>query len=314
MIFTEKKRPIIIDCDPGHDDAVALMMAFAHPEQLDVLAVSTVGGNHDVDKITRNAQNLLDLFGTDVPLIKGSARPLLVDLETGDFAHGDSGMNGHDFKANKYPVIENTPFMHLYNIIKASEDPVSVVALGPLTNIALLIQTFPDLKDHIESILIMGGGIDKGNVTAFAEFNIYVDPHAASVVFNSGIPVVMAGLNVSEDSYLTVEEFSQWNGKGDIHQVFYNLLHFYNESGRQFGFEHSAIHDAVPMAYLLDSSIFSGHEYPVTVILDGPARGATLADKRMQPDVVNKVFVIETVDRQAFRDLIDVSLDKLERQ
>lgn len=310
------KQHIIIDCDPGHDDAVALMMALAHHEQLKVLAVSTVGGNHDVHKVTKNAQNLLTFMKADIPLITGLNQPLLCELETGENAHGDSGMNGPVFNEEEtpYPIINAPIHSYLYEIIKNSEIPVKILALGPLTNIALLILSYPEIKEKIASILIMGGGIDKGNVTAFAEFNIYVDPHAAKIVFNSGITVVMAGLNVTEDSYLTKAEFDQWQGQGRLHQLYWELMNFYHTSGQQFGFEDSAIHDAVPMAYLLDPSIFDGHHYPVHVVLEGEFRGATLADKRLKPDPTNSVFVLETVNRLAFKQLINDSLAKLEKE
>lgn len=308
------KKNIIIDCDPGHDDAVALMMALAHRETINILCVSTVGGNHDVHKVTKNAQNLLSFMKSDIPLIAGLNEPLLCDLETGENAHGDTGMNGPVFEEMDYPIVDAPIHNYLYETIKNSETKVSILALGPLTNIALLLLTYPEIKEKIDSILIMGGGIDKGNVTAFAEFNIYVDPHAARIVFDSGVPVVMAGLNVTEDSYLERQEFDQWQGQGRLHQLYWELLYFYNESGKQFGFEDSAIHDAVPMAYLLDPSIFEGHHYPVHVVLEGGFRGATLADKRLKPDQTNSVLVLETVNRLAFKQLINDSLAKLEKE
>lgn len=308
------KKNIIIDCDPGHDDAVALMMALAHHETINILCVSTVGGNHDVHKVTKNAQNLLSFMKSDIPLIAGLNEPLLCDLETGENAHGDTGMNGPVFEEMDYPIVDAPIHNYLYETIKNSETKVSILALGPLTNIALLLLTYPEIKEKIDSILIMGGGIDKGNVTAFAEFNIYVDPHAARIVFDSGVPVVMAGLNVTEDSYLERQEFDQWQGQGRLHQLYWDLLNFYNESGKQFGFEDSAIHDAVPMAYLLAPSIFEGHHYPVHVVLEGEFRGATLADKRLKPDPTNSVLVLETVNRLAFKQLINDSLAKLEKE
>lgn len=308
------KKNIIIDCDPGHDDAVALMMALAHHETINLLCVSTVGGNHDVHKVTKNAQNLLSFMKATCPLVVGQNQPLIGDLETGENAHGETGMNGPVFEESDYPIVDAAIHTYLYEIIKSSQEKVSILALGPLTNIALLLLTYPDIKDKIERILIMGGGIDKGNVTAFAEFNIYVDPHAARIVFNSGVPVVMAGLNVTEESYLERKEFDQWQGKGRLHQLYWELLDFYHESGKQFGFEDSAIHDAVPMAYLLDPAIFDGQAYPVHVVLEGEFRGATLADKRLKPEPINSIFVLETVNRLAFKQLINDALAKLEKE
>lgn len=308
------KENIIIDCDPGHDDAVALMMAIANKELLNILCVSTVGGNQEISKVTKNTQNILDFLGVQIPLVEGQARPLVCDLETGENAHGDTGLNGPVFNENNYPVIAEHAQPYLYNLIMDSQSPVTIVALGPLTNIALLVINYPEIVNKIKQIVIMGGGIDKGNVTASAEFNIYVDPHAAKITFDSGIPIVMAGLNITEKCYIEKSDFDEWQNKGDIHHLYWEILSFYYESGKQFGFENSAIHDAVPMAYLLKPEIFKGSYYPISVVLEGEFRGTTIADKRLLPENKNSVFVLEEADRVAFKDLIDESLATLDEE
>lgn len=308
------KENIIIDCDPGHDDAVALMLAIAHPEAFNILCVSTVGGNQGIKHVTKNTQNLLSLLNVTIPLVEGAERPLFCDLETGENAHGSTGLDGPVFAETDYPLVEMNAQPYLYDVIMQSEIPVTILALGPLTNIALLLMNYPELKQKIKQVVLMGGGIDKGNVTAAAEFNIYVDPHAAKIVFTSGIPIVMAGLNVTEQCFLEKSEIDGWQHQGKLHQTYWDILNFYYESGKQFGFTNSAIHDAVPVAYLLQPNNFKGAYYPVTIGLEGEFRGITLADKRLQPEPVNSIFVLEQGNRLAFKQLINSSLNILERE
>lgn len=294
-------RNIVIDCDPGHDDALAIMAAFAHPEKFQILGITTVGGNQTVEKVTQNAKNILSFIGADIPLAKGQERPLVKPLETGGEAHGDSGMDGPYFSGNDYPVVSENAVLFLYEKIMSCPEKVTIVSLAPLTNIALLLKTFPDVKNKIECISLMGGGIRHGNCTELAEFNIYVDPEAAHIVFHSDIPIIMSGLDVTEKAVITEKEILSLKQKGRVSNLVYELLSFYHESGKQFGFKDSPLHDLCAVQYLITPEIFTGEVRYVDVITDeGSARGQTFADLRMLPKHQGNVFVLMGVDRERF--------------
>lgn len=294
-------RNIVIDCDPGHDDALAIMAAFAHPEKLRILGITTVGGNQTVEKVTQNAKNILSFIGADIPLAKGQDRPLIKPLETGGEAHGDSGMDGPYFSGNDYPVVSENAVLFLYEKIMSCPEKVTIVALAPLTNIALLLKTFPEVKNKIECISLMGGGIRHGNCTELAEFNIYVDPEAAHIVFHSDIPIIMSGLDVTEKAVITEKEILSLKQKGRVSNLVYELLSFYHESGKQFGFKDSPLHDLCAVQYLITPEIFKGEFRYVDVITDeGAARGQTFADLRMLPKHKENVFILMEVDRERF--------------
>lgn len=308
-------RNILIDCDPGHDDAIAIMVAIAHPEELNILGITTIGGNQTLEKVTRNAQNILSFLHTDIPLATGQAGPLVKPLNTAPEAHGESGMDGPYFDGADYPIVSTNGVEFLYQQLLAAAEKVTIVALGPLTNIALLLKTYPQITDKIAAISLMGGGITHGNQTPLAEFNIYVDPEAAEIVFQSGVPIIMAGLDVTEKAAITVAEIDSLQGKGPVSQLAYELLRFYNESGRQFGFIDSPIHDLVAMAYLLAPTIFQGVQADIHVITDdSAARGLTYGDFRLTAPEPKNTFVLQEVDREKFVKLLLAALAKLDRQ
>lgn len=298
-------RHILIDCDPGHDDALAIMTACANVKKLNILGITTVGGNQTLEKVTKNAQNILRFLDADIPLAKGQAGPLVKEIETAPEAHGESGMDGPYLCGGKYPVSSDNGVVFLYEKIMACEEKVTLVALGPLTNIALLIKVFPEVKDKIVCLSMMGGGLSHGNCTEMAEFNIYVDPEAAHIVFQSGIPIVMAGLDVTEKAVIKFGEIQSLANKGRASNLAYELLSFYHESGKQFGFKDSPIHDLCAVAYLLEPAMFSGTEYFVDVVTDtGKAQGLTFADNRQVPKHEKNTLVLEYVNRERFVDLL----------
>ncbi|HEX2728175.1 MAG TPA: nucleoside hydrolase, partial [Rubrobacteraceae bacterium] len=187
-------KPVILDVDPGHDDAVALMMACGAPS-LDLLAVTTVAGNVSLAKTTHNALRILSLIGrADVPVAAGSSQPLERPLRTAEDIHGESGLDGPvEIPAATFGADERGAVRLIADTLRASTEPVTLVPVGPLTNIALLLREHPELKDRIARISLMGGSIGLGNTTPAAEFNIYVDPEAAREVFESGLPITMCG-------------------------------------------------------------------------------------------------------------------------
>ena len=307
-------KNLLIDCDPGHDDALAIMAALANPESFNILGITTIGGNQTLEKVTENAKNILSFLNADVPLSTGQAGPLVKPLQTAPEAHGDSGMDGPYFDGADYPITSSNGVQFLAEKIQASQDKVTLVALGPLTNIALLIKNYPEVLPKIEEISLMGGGIHHGNHTALAEFNIYVDPDAAEIVFQSGLPIIMSGLDVTEKAEITVEEIHQLKDKGRVSQLAYELLSFYNQSGRQFGFINSPIHDLCAVVYLLKPELFTGSFADIHVITDdSPARGLTYGDFRRIAPEPKLTLVLEEVDRGGFVDVLIEALVRLDQ-
>lgn len=225
----------------------------------------------------------------------------------------DPGSIPGEFEEPDYPVVSDNAVVFLREQIMACPERVTIVAIGPLTNIALLLKVFPETKERIECISMMGGDISHGNSTELAEFNIYADPEAAQIVFNSGLPIIMAGLDVTEKAEVTVREIESLKEKGRVSRMVGELLSFYNESGRQFGFTDSPIHDMCAVAYLLEPELFSGEYQFVNVITDeGRARGLTFADKRLVCGREKHVLVLEDVDRDRFAAMLFEALERLD--
>ncbi|MBO0452619.1 nucleoside hydrolase [Candidatus Enterococcus murrayae] len=306
-------KHLLIDCDPGHDDALAIMAALANPESFNILGITTIGGNQTLKKVTENAKNILSFLNAKVPLAAGQAGPLVKPLQTAPEAHGDSGMDGPYFDGADYPIASTNGVQFLAEKIRTSKDKVTLVALGPLTNIALLIKNYPELLPQINEISLMGGGIHHGNQTSLAEFNIYVDPDAAEIVFQSGLPIIMSGLDVTEKAEITVAEINQLKNQGKVSQLAYELLSFYNQSGRQFGFINSPIHDLCAVVYLLKPELFKGSYADIHVITDdSTARGLTYGDfRRIAPESKN-TLVLEDVDRVGFVEVLKEALVRLD--
>jgi len=305
--------PIIIDCDPGHDDAIAILLALAHPETLELKGITTVGGNHILEKITDNALKVLSFVNADIPVAKGAKGPLIGKLETGEYAHGESGMDGPLLPASKYRPVDKGAVEFMRDIILASEEKVTLVPIGPLTNIALLIRAFPETVRNIGRISLMGGGLTHGNVTAHAEFNIYVDPEAAWIVFESGIPITMSGLDVTNKAQIYDAEIASLKTRGPVSVMVGELLDFYSVYGRKLGYTGSSLHDPCAIAWLLQPEIFQSQMVPVTVeTAPGLTRGMTAADIRKRPDRPANIEVLLDVDRSAFVKLIFDALDKLD--
>ena len=195
--------PVILDCDPGHDDALAILLALARPE-LRVLAVTTVAGNAPLAATARNALRVLTLLGrTDVPVAAGAAAPLRRPLRVSANVHGASGLDGADLPEPAVAPRPEGALELLRRTLEAADGPVTLIPTGPLTNIALLVRTYPALLERIGAICLMGGAVGEGNVTASAEFNIWADPEAAAIVFECGRPLTMIGLDVTHQARLT---------------------------------------------------------------------------------------------------------------
>lgn len=305
--MTKKKRPIIIDTDPGIDDAVALSIALNHPE-LTVKLLTTVAGNVNVEKTTRNALTLVSFFDRQVPVAKGADRPLLIQLEDAADIHGESGMDGYEFPL---PTVKPLP-IHAVEAMKecllASEEPVTLVPIAALTNIALLFSMYPETKKKIKEIVMMGGTLARGNTTTSAEFNTYVDPHAAQMVFQSGVPLTMVGLDVTSTAVLTKKEIDQIQQFGKTGEMFYALFNHYRGGSLQTGLK---MHDVCAIAYLTNPELFTTQLTHVEVALDGPAAGATVADLKMKYHTQTNASVCLTIDVPGFQEWTVANLARI---
>ncbi|WP_243419482.1 nucleoside hydrolase, partial [Salmonella enterica] len=190
---------IILDTDPGIDDAAAIAAALFAP-QLDLQLITTVAGNVSVEKTTRNALQLLHFWDADVPLAQGAATPLLRPLRDAAYVHGESGMEGYDFVDHQRQPLAKPAFIAIRDVLMNAPEPMTLVAIGPLTNIALLLMHYPECGFNIRRLVLMGGSAGRGNFTPNAEFNIAVDPEAAALVFRSGLEIVMCGLDVTNQA------------------------------------------------------------------------------------------------------------------
>lgn len=294
-------KNIIIDTDPGHDDALAIMLLLAHRKKFNILGFVTVAGNQTIEKVTKNMCNILNVLKFDYPIAKGSEKPLFRRLETEASAHGESGLDGPILpEPDMSNVIENgIDFM--YEQIMNNTEKTNIIALGPLTNIANLINKHPDVIKKIEMISMMGGGIDFGNVTTTAEFNIYIDPEAAEIVFDSGIKIVMSGLDVTEKALIYEKQWENLDKQGPVGKFTKELFLFYTQYSKKYDLEGSSVHDACAVAYLLKPELFTGKMYNVHIETEGKlTRGMTVADKRNISSAVPNIKVLLDLNQNEF--------------
>src|SRR5256714_55580 len=270
--------PFILDCDPGHDDAIALLLALGSAE-LELVGVTTVSGNQILGKTTANAIRVLDHLGrADVPVAAGAPRPLVRERYVAAYVHGETGLDGPDLPP---PDREPAP-EHAIEFIAArlAERPLTLVPTGPLTNIALLLARYPELQDRIERVVLMGGAIAEGNVTPAAEFNIWADPEAAERVFQSGLDVTMVGLDVTHKALFRQEHADRLAAAGRAGKLVADLYGFYVQFHQsQYGWEGTPGHDAVAVAPVIVGGILQAKERGV-IVDTGPQlpRGRTYVD------------------------------------
>lgn len=280
----ENRRNIIMDGDPGIDDAVALALAAAHPEAFKLLAFTTVSGNQVIGKVTENARRLVEFYGLDIPVAEGAKAPLLREVETAADIHGSNGMGDVVIPEAVRPLASDNAVLFLYEIIRnlPEGEKVTLVPTGPLTNIALLFKTFPEVKERIEEIVLMGGAAYGGNATATGEFNIYVDPEAAAIVFKSGLPIVMCGLDATNLCGIDPETAKKLAGeKGSICRAVGEMILFYLRGPVYRDVDFASVHDAVTYMYMLHPEIFKTKKMPVRIdCSEGLNRGMTVCDTR----------------------------------
>jgi inosine-uridine nucleoside N-ribohydrolase len=298
--------PVLIDCDPGHDDAIALLLALASPE-LEVLGVTTVAGNQTLPKTTANAIRVLELAGRgDIPVAAGAARPLVRELFVAEYVHGESGLDGPALPAPvASPVAEHAVDL-LAERILGSTEPVTLVPTGPLTNIALLLSMRPEAAARLQRIVLMGGAIAEGNVTPAAEFNVWADPEAAQRVFASGLEVTMIGLDVTHKALLTPEHGRRLRGSGATGGIVADLLDFFTRFHREtYGFSGSPIHDAVAVGEVIRPGLVTTLERYVEVECGSElCRGRTVVDLWRRTGAEPNARVGVDLDADGFLELL----------
>ena len=302
------KRPIIIDTDPGIDDAVALAIAL-YSEELDVKLITTVAGNVSVDKVTYNALRLLKYFKKEVPVAIGANEPLIRPALDASNIHGPSGMEGFDFEEPSYDlVLKENAVNAMHRVIMESENKITLVPIGPLTNIALLFKLYPEVKERIDEIVLMGGSASRGNMGVMSEFNIHVDPEAAKIVFHSGVPVVMAGLDVGLNALVLPEDSEKIREMNDVGFMIHSLFQRYRGGSMKTGLK---MYDSTAIAYLLKPEMYEVVETYVDIELNGSmTAGCTVVDLKGYLKQPNNAKVLMDINPDMFRQWLLESLQK----
>jgi pyrimidine-specific ribonucleoside hydrolase len=310
-----KKLPIIIDCDPGHDDALMLMLAFGSG-YFDIKAVTTSAGNQTQEKTLTNALKILTLIGVEVPVYRGCEKPLLRDLIIADYVHGETGLDGPSLPIPAYAPESMTAVEGIAKILNESTEKVTLVPTGPLTNIAVLFLTHPELKNKIERISLMGGGIFRGNITPLAEFNIYADPEAAEIVFKSGVPITMCGLDVTHKALVFQEDIDLLRSIGnESGKVAADLMDFFSVFYRKNRAEldgGAALHDPCAIAWLINPAIFKTKSCFVDVEMSGKlTSGTTVVDFYHVLEKENNAEVAYDIDREQYIQMLYQAIKNL---
>lgn len=299
-------QKIILDSDPGHDDAIAIMLAAVKTE---LLGISVVSGNQTIEKTTANTLKVCEFLGKSIPVYKGCGEPLIRSVQkTAENVHGKSGLEGVDFA----PVSGSAKPMHsvLYmaETLLSSGGDIILVPTGPLTNIALMLKLYPEVKEKIKRIVLMGGAYQSGNVTPAAEFNIYSDPEAAYVVFESGCPITMAGLDVTRKVLChenIIERMRKINNRAA--ELFCGVMTAYNRYEKAaYGLEGAPLHDPVTVASIIDKNLIKTQSMRVEIdITDGPCRGRTVCGSEKLTGKKANADVAVDIDTEKFWDIIE---------
>jgi len=305
-------QKVIIDCDPGADDAIALLLALAHPQTLEVLAVTTVAGNVPLALTQTNARRICELaHHTHIPVYAGCPRPLLRPLLTAEDVHGKTGLDGITLPEPTMPLRSQHAVSFLIETLMRSQGEIVVAALGPLTNLAVALIQQPDICTKIQAIVVMGGAITHGNITPSAEFNFYVDPHAAHVVLSSGIPITLINLDLTHQAIATPERLApiaQLNTP--VGNAVINLLtHYSRHDMTTYGFAGAPLHDPCVIAYLLDPTLFTTRFVHIAVETQGEATiGRTIADFWQLTNQPPNVNLVDSINVDGFYQLLQRSL------
>ena len=309
-------RPIIIDCDPGQDDAVMLLMALASPDDLDILGITTVAGNVPLALTERNARLIVELAGRrDVPVYAGCSRPMVRELVTAEEVHGRTGIDGFNIHDPAVPLEPRHAVDYLVDTLMAADRPITLVPTGPLTNVAMAMVKEPRIVGRIDEIVLMGGAMrEGGNSTPSAEFNILVDPHAAHVVFGCGRPLTAMGLDVTHQVLTTPERLAAVAAIGTpVARQVHAMLEFYDRHDiAKYGTNGGPLHDPCTIAYLLRPELFQGKHVNVAIEIHSELTiGQTVVDFWNVTDRPANTNWIHTADAAGFYALMVECLARL---
>jgi len=310
-------RPIIIDCDPGQDDALMLLLALASPDELDVLGITTVAGNVPLELTQRNGRLICEMAGASEALVfAGCSRPLVRELVTAENVHGKSGIDGVDIYEPKLPLQSQHAVDFIVDTLRAADDAsITLVPTGPLTNIAAAFVKEPAIIPKIDEIVLMGGGFrEGGNVTPAAEFNIYVDPHAAHVVFTCGRPITVMSLDVTHQALTTPARLEAISAVGtDLARTVREMLDFYDRHDMEkYGGDGGPLHDPCTIAFLLRPALFAGKQVYVAVETGSElTMGATVVDYWGVTGRPANANWIHSIDADGFFQLLTERLARL---
>ena len=303
----KERIPVIHDCDPGHDDAMALLLSQASPE-IEILAITTCCGNQTIEKTTWNTRRICTLLGIDVPIGRGRPGPMLQDPITAANIHGQSGLDGPKLPEPTVEESELSAVELIAKTLKEAKEPVTIISTGPMTNTACLLLAHPELKPKIRQISLMGGGLKHGNWSPAAEFNILVDPEAADIVFRSGLPILMSGLDVTLKALILEEDIERIRSLGTrVSQVVAEWMDFFYKFHREIGYRGAPLHDPCAVAALIRPELFTIRDFNVQIETKGEfCRGTTVGCAPGKTDAdfpVNARCVVD-LDRKGFVDLI----------
>ncbi|WGH78476.1 nucleoside hydrolase [Jannaschia ovalis] len=308
-------RKIIIDTDPGQDDAVAILLALASPE-LDVLGLTAVAGNVPLDLTARNARIVCELAGrSDIPVFAGCDRPIARDLVTAEHVHGKTGLDGAELPDPAMALQDAHAVDWIIETLRAeAPGAVTLCPLGPLTNIATALARAPDIAGRIDRIVLMGGAyFEVGNITPAAEFNIFVDPEAARAVFRSGVPLTVLPLDATHKALTTRARNAGFAAAGRVGEVVAGWTGFFERFDREkYGSEGAPLHDPCVIAWLLNPDLFKGREVNVEVEVESPlTRGMTVADWWRVTDRAANALFIGDVDADGFYAMLTERIARL---
>lgn len=304
-----KKIPVIIDCDPGTDDALMLLLAFA-AKNIDVLAVTAAAGNLNVHQTSLNAMKILNFLGkTEIPVAAGAEKPLARECRLAGRMHGNTGLGTLELLPPSFKIQEKKAVDLTGGILQTLHErpekyeKVTLICTAPLTNIALLLEKYPECKSKIEKIILMGGGINHGNCTPAAEFNMLFDPEAAQIVFSSGIPIVMCALDMTEKAFISFEEIKELRQiPRKAASMACELLEFMEIFHKKIGHSGVFLHDPTTIVFLLHPDFFTVQEFSIEIENQGKfTTGMTVADRRRSPfSKAPNAKVCMDIDRKAF--------------
>lgn len=307
-----KPTPILLDCDPGHDDALAMILA-AYSPAIDLLAITTVSGNGIIAKVTQNALQICALAKINVPVAEGAGNAILGYIEAATDIHGETALDGAPLPAPTFELEKISGVDLIAKVVREHPEKVTLVATGPLTNIALFLKLYPELKANVAEIVFMGGSASRGNRTPYAEFNIWMDPEAADVVMKSGLPLTMCGLDVTHQALVTPPIFAKLSEMNTpLATTVIGLLNFFKSTYNDvFEMPSPPLHDPVAVALLIDRSVVKSRHVNVEIELNGKfTRGATVVDTYNRSGSTPNVNVALELDFDKFWEMMLAAVEQ----